>query len=59
MRLGGAPRLTVLLLKLRRGAMRGESGGEGPPMRPRDDGRRVDMLIELVPLWPGRGEAEA
>lgn len=49
----------MLLLKLRRGAIRGESGGEGPPMRPRDEGRSVDMLIELVLLWPGRGEAEA
>jgi len=40
--------------------MLGDSGGEIPaPGRPREDGRSVDILIEVPALWPGIGDAEA
>ena len=53
-------RLTELLLKLRRGPIRGESGGEGSMgKRPLDEGRSVDKPIELVLLCPGAFAADA
>ena len=54
-------RLTELLLKLVRGPTLGDSGGEGSmsPLRGRDDGRSVDILIEVLALCPAMGEAGA
>lgn len=61
-------RFSELVLKLREttlGPTSGDSGGDGPKARPRDEGRSVLMLIELPCPWPwpppppGTGEAEA
>lgn len=64
--LGGRFRLSELELKFLvppiLGSRLGESGGEGPsaPARPREEGLRLLMLIELPCEWPPAiGEAEA
>ncbi len=51
--------LVLKFLETTLGPIEGESGGDGAscPPRPRDEGRRVLMLIELPCPWPGEADA--